>query len=286
MRRRSVGGRSARSSTPWPTGEQPVHANRVLAYLKAFFGWAVGRGYLEANPAAGISKPTREVARDRTPSLAEVGEIWNAAGELGYPFGPAIRLLVLTASRRDEVGSIRVDELLVGLDARRGLAGRCPPAGPRTAAPSGCRLCPPHGGSLEEALSSPAAIAEGPFVFSTTGEATPISAGWSRAKGRLDAIIAARQPRRRCVSVDMAAWRIHDLRRAFATAACDRLQIDPAIADRWLNHVGASTTSVISRVYARSELYDQRRDALAQWARAAGAALLSRELLNPIGDDI
>ena len=38
----------------------------MWAYLKAFFGWAVGRGYLEANPAAGISKPSREVARDRT----------------------------------------------------------------------------------------------------------------------------------------------------------------------------------------------------------------------------
>ena len=72
----------------------PIHANRVLAYLKAFFGWAVGRGYLEASPAAGISKPSREITRDRTPSVDEVAEIWEAAGELGYPFGPAIQLLV------------------------------------------------------------------------------------------------------------------------------------------------------------------------------------------------
>ena len=42
---------------------------------------------------------------------------------------------------------------------------------------------------------------------------------------------------------------------------------DPRLAEgRCLNHVGASTTSTVARVYGRSELYEPRRDALFRWA--------------------
>jgi len=238
----------------------PIHANRVLAYLRAFFGWAVGRGYLVANPAAGITNPSREISRDRTPSLSETVEIWNAAGELGYPFGHAIRLLVLTASRREEVGGMRKDEVSIGVGepsaywtlpasrSKNGRAIRMP-------------IVPTARAVLEAAIA--ARTVGGPFVFSTTGR-SPVS-GWSRAKARIDAVIQARR-HDQGIADAMPGWRFHDLRRAFATAACDVLQIDPAIADRCLNHVGASTTSVISRVYARNELFEQRREALERWA--------------------
>jgi integrase len=255
----------------------PIHANRVLAYLKAFFGWAVGRGYLETSPAAGISKPSREVTRDRTPSVDEVAEIWEAAGDLGYPFGPAIQLLVLTASRRDEVGDIRLAELSIGSDGQGG-CWTLPPSRSKNGRAIRTPIVPAAGRVLQAALI--ARTVEGPYVFSTTGW-SPVS-GWSRAKARIDAIIQIRRGERGILE-SMPAWRFHDLRRAFATAACDQLQIDPAIADRCLNHVGASTTSVISRVYARNELFDQRREALERWAR-----LLEQRRLNgpdgPRGD--
>ena len=248
----------------------PIHANRVLAYLKAFFGWAVGRGYLEASPAAGISKPSREITRDRTPSVDEVAEIWEAAGELGYPFGPAIQLLVLTASRRDEVGDIRLAEISIGSDGQGG-CWTLPPGRSKNGRAIRMPIVPAAGRVLQAAIT--ARTVEGPFVFSTTGR-SPVS-GWSRAKARIDAIIQIRRGERGILEA-MPAWRFHDLRRAFATAACDVLQIDPAIADRCLNHVGASTTSVISRVYARNELFEQRREALERWAE-----LLDRRRIAP-----
>ena len=71
----------------------------------------------------------------------------------------------------------------------------------------------------------------------------------------------------------MPPWRLHDLRRGFATQACDLLQIDAAVADRCLNHVGSATTSTIARVYGRSEMFAQRRDALIRWADLLEAAL-------------
>jgi integrase len=248
----------------------PIQANRTLAYLKAFFGWAHGRGYIEANPIQSLAKPTRERARDRTPSPEEIADIWSACGALGYPFEHVIRLMILTAVRRDEAAAIRVSELQL-------------PAGEA----EGCWTLPAdrskNGRALRVPLSAPArAIVEAavaarpegsPFVFSTTGVSAV--SGWSKAKARLDGVIAKARGKREAGT--MAHWRLHDLRRSFATAACDELGVDPAVADRCLNHVGASTTSTISRVYGRSEMYQQRADALRRWAE-----LITTELTSPV----
>jgi len=43
----------------------PVRANRVLAWSRRLFGWALERDIIPASPVAGIRAPTREVARDR-----------------------------------------------------------------------------------------------------------------------------------------------------------------------------------------------------------------------------
>jgi integrase len=239
----------------------PIQANRTLAYMKAFFSWAVGRGYLETSPAATVTRPIREVARERAPDIRELVRIWLACSKLGYPFGPAVRLLLLTAMRRDEVGRMRVDELeltpegrptvwvLAASRSKNGRAIRVP-------------LSAQAAALLEEALENRPAASD--FVFTTTGDA-PIS-GWSKAKRRLDAAIAVEPP-------VVAPWRIHDLRRSFATLACDKLQIDPAVADRCLNHIGSSTRSTIARVYGRSEMYAQREAALCAWATLIETAI-------------
>ena len=245
----------------------PIHANRVLAYMKAFFNWAVGRGYIENNPALSISKPTRERTRDRTPSLAEVSEIWSAADELGYPFGPIVKLLILTATRRDEVGSMRVAEVV---DAATGEVAQCWTL-PADRSKNGRALRIPLSEAARAMITE--ALAERPegsaFLFSTNG-ASAVS-GWSRAKTRLDKAVAAARNKRK--QAPLEPWRFHDLRRSFATHACDVLHVDPVVADRCLNHVGASTTSTVARIYSRNELFDQRRDALERWAELVERAV-------------
>lgn len=244
----------------------PIQANRSLAYTKAFFGWCVGRGFLEANPSAGISKPTRERTRERTPSLDELADIWSAAGVLGYPFGHVVRLLILTAARRDEVGGLRIDELELPAGSDEALW-----VIPAERSKNGRAIRVPLPPLARQTLASALACrsAAGPFVFSTNDE-TSVS-GWSKAKLRLDREIAVIRSKRGDAA--MAPWRFHDLRRSFATNACDVLQIDPAVADRCLNHVGVSTTSTISRVYGRNEMFEQRRDALRKWSAFFGDAV-------------
>jgi hypothetical protein len=40
------------------------------------FGWAVGRGILEASPVAGIKAPSVEVSRDRVLDDREIRLVW------------------------------------------------------------------------------------------------------------------------------------------------------------------------------------------------------------------
>ena len=89
------------------------------------------------------------------------------------------------------------------------------------------------------------------LIFTTTG-VTPIS-GISKAKARLDK------------ASGVTDWRLHDFRRTAVTHMVD-LGINPAVADRILNHVAASTMSLVQRTYQRSALIDQRRHALDAWA--------------------
>ena len=262
----------------------PVSANRSLAYVKAFFGWAVGRGHLPTNPADGISKPTPEVARDRTPSLDELVEIWNAAGTLGYPFGPAVRLLIATAMRREEIAAMGVAELNLAdatnavftLPAERSKNGRAIRVPLSSLALTA--LLPAL--AARPVIDDKSTLAS--LVFTTTGETA--ASGWSKAKSRLDRTIASKRAEQAAGTgrggEAMLPWRLHDLRRSFATVACDVLHIDPAVADRCLNHVGASTTSTISRVYGRSEMLDQRKSALEAWGK------LLTGLIEPAGSNV
>lgn len=65
----------------------PIHANRLLAYLRRMFNWAVEQDIIATSPANGIKKPADERSRDRTLTTAELGAVWKAANELEDPFG-------------------------------------------------------------------------------------------------------------------------------------------------------------------------------------------------------
>src|SRR5215210_2759048 len=60
-----------------------------------------------------MKSPSKEHARDRALSDNEIRWFWAGCEELGWPFGPLFRLLLLTAQRRDEVGGIEWTEIAV-----------------------------------------------------------------------------------------------------------------------------------------------------------------------------
>ena len=89
-------------------------ANRTLAYLRALFNWAVKRGRLPSSPVLGVDAPSKERTRDRVLSDDELRWLWRACEKIDWPFGPLVKLLLLTGQRRDEVATLRWSELDLG----------------------------------------------------------------------------------------------------------------------------------------------------------------------------
>lgn len=253
----------------------PIAANRALAYARAFFNWCLHEDIVAANPAGALKKPAKENQRDRYHTVDELAEIWEAAGTLGYPFGPMYRLLMVLPMRREEIAGLPVAELDLGAEApvwtlpasrtKNGQALRVP-------------LSPLARSIIAEALADDARPAEAvdekgrtkpnPYLFSTTGY-SPVS-GFAKGKRRLDAAIAeARAKAAEAIEGEpepMPEWVIHDLRTSFTTLACRSLKVPANVADRCLNHVATATTSKIARIYNQDDLFDERRAALNAWA--------------------
>ncbi len=84
-------------------------SNRARATLSAMYAWAIGEGLCETNPVDGTNKADEGKPRDRVLSDKELAAVWNAAPAGDY--GSIVKLLMLTAQRRDEIGSLRWSEI-------------------------------------------------------------------------------------------------------------------------------------------------------------------------------
>jgi integrase len=89
----------------------PVMANRTRAYLKSWLGWAEERGYISASPMGSIKRATVEKSRERVLSDEEMAIVWTSTVKLGYPFGPFVQSLMLSAQRRGEVAGMRWEDV-------------------------------------------------------------------------------------------------------------------------------------------------------------------------------
>lgn len=87
----------------------PTTANRARAYLSSFFHWAVEHGLVDDTPVRGTRKPGKETSRDRVLSDEEIALLWACAGAGDY--GTIVRLLILTAQRREEVALLLPDRV-------------------------------------------------------------------------------------------------------------------------------------------------------------------------------
>jgi hypothetical protein len=118
---------------------------------------------------------------------------------------------------------------------------------------------------------------DSPFVLTTTGK-TPVS-GFSKAKGHLDKAIAevARKEakKRDGDAVEVAPWRIHDLRRTMASGMA-RLGVAVAVTEKVLNHVSGTFAGIVG-VYQRHDFLAEKRHALNLWADHVASLTSERE---------
>lgn len=219
----------------------PCRANRALAAIKKLFAWCVDRGTIDINPLTALKPPTKEVARDRVLTSDEVANCWRAAEAEAFPFGPFLKILILTGQRRGEVAGMRWSEL----DLQKGI-WTLPAKRAKNATQHAVPLAP----VAVELLEGLPRFSKSDIVFTTNGR-TPIS-GFGRLKMRLDQ------------GMGITPWRIHDLRRTMATNMAEA-GVQPHVIEAVLNHK-SGIVSGVAAVYNRHAYLDEKRTALEGWA--------------------
>jgi integrase len=217
-------------------------ANRTQGALSKFFNWLVARDVLAFSPVTGVERPHKEERRTRILNDAELCGVWLACADEG-PSGKALRLAVLTGTRRSESSElleseIDEDERLWRLPAARAKNGQA------------CNI--PLSSQAWELIKACPRFAGCPFIFTIDGN-RPVN-DWDAVKRRISAKAG--------IAVD--SWRLHDLRRTVASGM-QRLGVRTEAIERALNHSGGLYRGIVG-VYQADPLEDEVRIALQKWA--------------------
>ena len=217
----------------------PVAANRARSTLSAFFGWAISTSprFKGANPVIG-TKREKEESREKVLTDVTLAAIWNAAPDTDY--GRIVKLLMLTACRRNEIGALQPSEIALG-DSLIAIPGE------RTK--NGKEHKVPLSNAALAILSEARQLVGREYVF---GEGEGGFSGWSRAKASLDA------------KAGVSDWTLHDLRRTAATGMAE-LGVFPHVLEGVLNHISGHKKGVAG-IYNRASYETQKREALDLWA--------------------
>ena len=219
----------------------PYRANRALATIKKLFSWCVDRGVLDFNPLTGLKPPSKETARDRVLTDKELAACWQEADIEDFPFGPFLKLLILTGQRRGEVAGMQWSEI----DFERAVwtisAKRV-----KNASQHAVPLAP----LAIEILKAIPRFVRCDLVFTTNGK-REIS-GFGRLKRRMDRAMGSDD------------WRVHDIRRSVATNMA-MMGIAPHIIEAVLNHK-TGIVSGVAAVYNRHAYLNEKKEALERWA--------------------
>ncbi len=239
--------------------DAPYQAHNALGYIRRLFNWAIGTHEfgITASPVERL-KPRdligKREARERTLSDDELRRVWEAAGEMGYPYGPLFRLLILTGQREREIADMRWSEVDAGKKLLTIAAARM------------------KGGRAHEVPLSPAAAAlieglprftAGDCVFTTTAGAKPVN-GFAKAKVRIDRLSG------------VSGWVIHDLRRSVRTHL-SALPVEDLVRELVIAHARPG----LHKVYDQHSYEKEKRRCLDLWA-----ARLLKIVEPPAGENV
>jgi integrase len=253
-----------------PRGEGPKDRRRggkeaartMISVGRAMFSWGIAEGKVKRldNPFSNMEKILpRKNPGQRALTLEEAQAAWDAAGDIGYPFGPVYQLDALTGNRRIEWAACKVSYLhlkeglqIIPADSYKGGHVHVVP------------LVPAAVKILEWALAHHYPT-RGEYLFSGTGGEKPIS-GWGKAHRRLmDAICAntGSYPR---------PWTPHAIRKFVATLVAEDLGMQgDKLVKRILGHADQDVTSIYNQ-------YGYVREVRRCLARLADRLLVGRQM--------
>jgi len=215
-------------------------ADHARSALSAFFTWCLTAGIVDRNPTIGATRPELPPARDRVLSDHELAAVWRESGDGAY--GAIIRLLILLAARRAEIGGMQWGEV----DLENGTWEV-----PAARSKNGLRHVLPLPRTAIDIINSVPRRVDRDYLFGS--RANVGFTLWSQEKRALDRRLAGQvQP-----------WRLHDLRRSAATKMAD-IGIAPHLIEEILNHRSGHRVGVVG-IYNRSSYEREVRAAMALW---------------------
>jgi integrase len=220
-------------------------AHNMLALTRMILNWAINRGVygLEHSPCDRLSPSAligEKAIRTRVLEDHEIRAIWKAAGDLGYPYGPLTRLLMLTGARLTEVAEAQWREF--DLDAKRWTV-------PAERFKSGSEHLVPLSPEAIAVLNGLPRFGSSDFLFTSTGHSAV--KGHPKGKRRLEALAGVSQ-----------AWAFHDIRRTVRTRLSS-LRVPEPVAEMIIGHAKKG----LQRVYDQHQYEAEMREALQAWGR-------------------
>jgi integrase len=224
----------------------------------ACYNWAIERGIhgIASSPfdRVRLSKvigPKRH--RDRVLTEDELRALWNATGQMRYPWGDLYRLALLTGARRSELAGMGWSEI----DLRAGV-WTVPPERFKMNATHSVPLC-------DDALAILRGVQrwEGSdLVFSASAGRAPVNT-FNKAAATLRKLMAA----------DLGTepdFTLHDLRRSFRTGLAG-VGVKFEVAERLIGHAPQG----LARIYDQHAYRREMREGTERWARRL------RGIVNP-----
>jgi integrase len=245
----------------------PVAADRTLAYIRKAFNWYATRDDQFNVPVVrGMARvKPKERARTRVLSNDEIRILWPLLDE-AEKFGAFVKILLLTAQRRDEVAHMsrqNIDSDGIWTIRAERYKSKRPNFVPLSKAALAVIAAQPKQDDCD-------------YVFPSRAK-TPYS-GYSKSKAKLDkAIFAAmkKQAKKGAKVEPIPNWTLHDLRRTAKTLMV-RAGVRPDISERVLGHVIAG----VEGTYDRHSYADEKRAALEKLAE------MVERILNPIPSNV
>jgi integrase len=286
-KKRKVRGKTTGKKSHQRTLGGPTGARNLLSLIKRFFNWVVGRRVygLTESPAENLTAKDLigedvNVSRDRTLTNDELVAFWRVTSD--WPiYGPAYRLLLLTALRLREAVDISKRELdpLVRqrLDNSQTDWREIPedrsiwtiPAKRMKGKDRGKKQARDHAVPMtDEIMSLLASLPKfkGPHLFSNTSGEKPISIG-TKVKAELDRRMLvvlrdiAQERGQDPAEVDLPPFVNHDLRRT-VRSHLSRLKVEEVAREAVLAHARPG----IKGTYDLHDYLDEKREALQLWA--------------------
>ena len=227
----------------------PGAARGALAQVSAFYSWAMPRlDNLPANPARDAGRPPKGKPRRRVLTNTELAALWKASDAEPFPWRAAIKLLILTGARREEVFAAERAEFDL-----KGALWTIP--GDR--AKNGNEHLVHLSAEAVAVLQTVPAMGDNPKLFPASRGGEGHASGYSKAAGRI----------RAKVTKDTGLpgdWTWHDIRRTVATGM-QRLGVRLEVTEAVLNHVAGTRAGIVG-VYQRHDFAQEKKQALDLWA--------------------